>query len=63
MKHLVITGFFLISIQLLYGTELIYKWKANTSYNFSSIQKDDVTTSAMGMNIQEKFITTVDFVL
>lgn len=63
MKHLVLTGFFLISIQLLYGTELIYKWKANTSYNFSSIQKDDVTTSAMGMNIQEKFITTVDFVL
>jgi hypothetical protein len=45
------------------ATELEYKWKANTSYSFSSIQKDDVTTSAMGMNIQEKFNTTIDFVL
>ncbi len=45
------------------ATELVYKWKANTSYSFSSLQKDDVTTSAMGMNIQEKFVTTIDFVL
>ena len=45
------------------ATELVYKWKANTSYSFSSLQKDDVTTSAMGMNIQEKFVTSIDFVL
>lgn len=63
MKHFVLSGLFLISIQLLHATELIYKWKANTSYNFSSIQKDDVTNTAMGMNIQEKFTTTIDFVL
>ena len=63
MKNLFVTALFLLSIQLLKATELIYKWKANTSYTFASIQKDDVTTSAMGMNIQEKFITTIDFVL
>jgi hypothetical protein len=45
------------------ATELIYNWKANTSYTFSANQKDDVTTSAMGMNVQEKFTTTIDFVL
>jgi hypothetical protein len=63
MKNLLVTALFLLSIHLLKATELIYKWKANTSYTFASIQKDDVTTSAMGMNIQEKFTTTIDFVL
>jgi hypothetical protein len=31
------------------ATELVYKWKVNTSYTFSANQKDDVTTAAMGM--------------
>jgi hypothetical protein len=43
--------------------ELNYKWKANTSYRFSAIQKDDLSMSAMGMNTVEKFTTTVEFVV
>lgn len=45
------------------ATELNYNWKANTSYNFSASVVDNITTSAMGMNINEKYITTVDFTL
>ncbi len=57
----------LLSVFLLVNSymaiELVYKWKANTSYSFSSLQKDDITTSATGMNIQEKFVTSIDFVI
>jgi hypothetical protein len=63
MKLILFATFLYLPLHLLFATELEYKWKANTSYTFASIQKDDVTTSAMGMNIQEKFTTTVDFVL
>jgi hypothetical protein len=57
--------FFIVGLNILNfsATELIYNWKPNTSYSFTSIQKDDISTSALGMNIQEKFITTIDFVL
>jgi hypothetical protein len=63
MKHILIAIFIYLPFHFLHATELVYKWKANTNYTFSSIQKDDITTSAMGMNIQEKFTTTIDFVL
>lgn len=45
------------------ATELNYKWKANTLYNFNSVVTDNITTSVMGMNIAEKYITTIDFTL
>lgn len=45
------------------AAELNYKWKANTLYNFNSVVTDNITTSVMGMNMTEKYITTVDFVL
>lgn len=63
MKHILIAIFIYLPFHFLHATELVYKWKANTNYTFTSIQKDDITTSAMGMNIQEKFTTTIDFVL
>ncbi|MES2554563.1 MAG: hypothetical protein V4604_00350 [Bacteroidota bacterium] len=46
-----------------FAVELNYKWKANTSYRFTAIEKDDITISAMGMNTVEKFTTTVEFVV
>jgi hypothetical protein len=45
------------------ATELNYKWKANTLYNFNSVVTDNITTSVMGMNVAEKYITTIDFTL
>ena len=46
-----------------FAVELNYKWKANTSYRFTAVQKDDVSMSGMGMNTVEKFTTTVEFVV
>lgn len=48
---------------LFQAAELNYAWKANTTYQFSATQKDEITTSMMGMNMTDKFTTTVDFVL
>lgn len=46
-----------------FAVELNYKWKANTSYRFTAVLKDDISMSAMGMNTTEKFTTTVEFVV
>lgn len=46
-----------------FAVELNYKWKANTSYRFTAVEKDDITMSAMGMNTVEKFTTTIEFVV
>ncbi len=46
-----------------FAVELNYKWKANMSYRFTAVQKDDVSMSGMGMNTVEKFTTTVEFVV
>jgi len=46
-----------------FAVELNYKWKANTSYRFTAVEKDDISMSAMGMNTVEKFTTTVEFVV
>ena len=45
------------------ATELNYNWKANTAFNFTATVVDNISTSAMGMNINEKYVTTVDFTL
>jgi hypothetical protein len=41
------------------ATELNYKWKANTAYNFNASVVDNISTSAMGMNINEKYTTLI----
>ena len=52
-----------LSIFCLSATELNYNWKVGASYAFNASVIENVTTSAMGMNMQEKFTTTTDFVL
>ncbi|MBM3186673.1 MAG: hypothetical protein FJZ67_10260 [Bacteroidetes bacterium] len=60
LLYLFIATFAFLSVS---ATELNYKWKANTSYNFNATIVDNISTSAMGMNINEKYSTTVDFTL
>ena len=53
------------TFSLLYvnATELNYKWSANTAYNFNATIVDNISTSAMGMNVNEKYTTIIDFTL
>ena len=46
-----------------FAVELNYKWKANSAYTYGATITDNISTSMMGMNVQEKYLTTVDFVL
>jgi hypothetical protein len=46
-----------------FAVELNYKWKANSAYTYGAMITDNISTSIMGMNVQEKYLTTVDFVL
>jgi hypothetical protein len=46
-----------------FAAELNYKWKANSAYTYGATITDNISTSMMGMNVQEKYLTTVDFVL
>jgi hypothetical protein len=46
-----------------FAVELSYKWKANSAYTYGATITDNISTSMMGMNVQEKYLTTVDFVL
>jgi hypothetical protein len=46
-----------------FAVELNYKWKANSAYTYGAMITDNISTSMMGMNVQEKYLTTVDFVL
>jgi len=62
-KILSITFLLLITTMNYHAAELNYKWKANTIYNFNAVVTDNITTSVMGMNMSEKYLTTVDFVL
>ena len=62
-KILSIAFLLLITSMTANAVELNYKWKANTLYNFNSVVTDNITTSVMGMNVVEKYVTTVDFVL
>lgn len=52
-----------LSIFCVSATELNYNWKVGASYAFNASVVDNITTSAMGMNMQDKFTTTTDFVL
>ena len=62
-KSLFLLASFLVIFTASFATELNYKWKANSFYAFNSIVTDNITTSVMGMNVSEKYTTTVDFVL
>jgi hypothetical protein len=53
----------LVSSTASFALELNYSWKPFTSYQFSAVQKDDISMSMMGMNMTDKFTTTVDFVV
>ena len=46
-----------------FAVELNYNWKANSAYTYGATITDNISTSMMGMNVQEKYLTTVDFVL
>lgn len=64
MKNLILLlSSFLIILTSSFATELNYKWKANSFYAFNSVVTDNITTSVMGMNVSDKYTTTVDFVL
>ncbi len=63
MKNLICLLSFSFSILTVFATELNYNWKANTAYNFNATVVDNISTSAMGMNINEKYTTTIDFTL
>jgi hypothetical protein len=58
--YLVLATFTLFQVS---ATELNYNWKANTAFNFNATVVDNISTSAMGMNINEKYTTTIDFTL
>jgi hypothetical protein len=62
-NRIVILTSFLVILSTSFATELNYKWKANSFYAFNSVVTDNITTSVMGMNVSEKYTTTVDFVL
>lgn len=62
-KSLFLLASFLVIFTASFATELNYKWKANSFYAFNSVVTDNITTSVMGMNVSEKYTTTVDFVL
>lgn len=63
MKNLLFTATFLATAFISKATELSYKWRANTAYTFSSLVTDNIQTSMMGMNVQDKYTTTIDFVM
>lgn len=53
--------FFLLSN--LAAEELNYQWKAGDAINYSATITDNLNMSMMGMQMKDKFTTTVDFVL
>jgi hypothetical protein len=58
----ILTSLLLLSTTV-FGQELNYMWKAGGIYSFNATITDDITTSVMGMNAKEKYITTIDFSL
>jgi hypothetical protein len=63
MKNLICLISLSFSIFTVNATELNYNWKANTAYNFNATVVDNISTSAMGINVNEKYTTTIDFTI
>jgi hypothetical protein len=64
MKKLILLlgGYFFLATNLL-AEELNYNWKAGDALNYSATVTDNINMSMMGMNMKDKYTTTVDFVL
>lgn len=64
MKKLILLlgGYFFLATNLL-AEELNYNWKAGDALNYSATVTDNINLSMMGMNMKDKYTTTVDFVL
>ncbi len=64
MKKLILLlgGCFVLSTSL-FADELNYNWKAGDALNYSATVTDNINMSMMGMNMKDKYTTTVDFVL
>lgn len=64
MKKLILLlgGCFVLSTSL-FADELNYNWKAGDALNYSATFTDNINMSMMGMNMKDKYTTTVDFVL
>lgn len=58
-----VTAFVLISITSEAQVSLKYKWETGATYRFQANQKDDITVSAMGMNMNDIFNTETVFSL
>lgn len=63
MKKISLLTISLLLSILSFAEELNYKWIAGQSYHFIAEVNDDVKTSMMGMNMNEKFKTSTDFYL
>ncbi len=63
LKSIFITALTILSINSSFGVDLNYNWKRGGSYHFSAVVNDDVSMNMMGMNVNEKFKTSTDFVL
>jgi hypothetical protein len=59
---LLLGGYFFLATNLL-AEELNYNWKAGDALNYSATVTDNINMSMMGMNMKDKYTTTVDFVL
>jgi hypothetical protein len=59
----IITSLALFLTLHLQAIELNYNWQQGAAYAYSGTVTDNVKTSMMGMNMSDKFTTTVDFVL
>lgn len=64
MKKLILLlgGYFILTTSL-FADELNYNWKAGDALNYSATVTDNINMSMMGMNMKDKYTTTVDFVL
>ena len=60
---LILAAFVLTSFTSEAQVSLKYKWESGTTYRFKANQKDDITMSAMGMNMNDIFNTETVFSL
>ena len=62
-KFILIIGGYFFFLTNLFAEELNYQWKAGDAINYSAIITDNLNMSMMGMQMKDKYTTTVDFVL
>lgn len=62
-KLLLLIGGCFFLLTNLFAEELNYQWKAGDAINYSATITDNLNMSMMGMQMKDKYTTTVDFVL